>query len=409
MTHFEYIAVMVSIIMGLGIVRLLSNLDKVFSAQRYWPHAVWVLSLFWLHVQNWWAFWEMRTVAFNVVLYSVWIAYASLLYLCTVALTNREDTDKTWKAHFFLQRRWFFSVMILTIVAAIFITKIFFGASLLHPYRIIQFSLLGLAILAAVNDRERIQKIVCVVFFILMALGISVFRYLPDMFQQASIADVRPATNDQADRKIAEPSSASSFVTPAEDLLAAGLPITISKSEQSRIETARLQLNKSGFAESPEPKSLAKRHNDYVRKQLMGNNNRNVFLVKDFDFSDSDAGLVDSKLLNANSESYVTVEQSALLRTYTNTKVGNLYIRESRNTKVGVIGDVAQPKLRVAGFGGHITKVRYRDGDFATLIMIPVGDKRAKFIEISGAGIVKAQLSREAREFLTTLLTEDET
>jgi hypothetical protein len=186
MTHFEYIAVMVSIILGLGIVRLLGSLDKVFSDHRYWPHAVWVLSLFWLHVQNWWAFWEMRTLSFNVMMYSTWIGYASLMYLCVVSLTNRASADNPWKKHFFAQRRWFFSVLIVTIVVAILITRVFFGASLLHPYRIIQFSLLALAILGVVSDREGLQKIISALFFVLMAIGISVFRFLPDMFRSAS-------------------------------------------------------------------------------------------------------------------------------------------------------------------------------------------------------------------------------
>lgn len=181
MTHFEYIAVMVSIILGLGIVRLLGSLDKVFSELRYWPHAVWVLSLFWLHVQNWWAFWEMRSLTFNVVTYSVWIGYASLLYLTTVTLTNKGNSETPWKVHFFAQRRWFFGVLILTIVVAISLTRVFFGASLLHPYRILQFSLLAMAILAILSDREGLQKVISAMFFVVMTLGISIFRYMPEL------------------------------------------------------------------------------------------------------------------------------------------------------------------------------------------------------------------------------------
>jgi hypothetical protein len=172
--------------MGLGIVRLLGSLDQVFSDHRYWPHAVWILSLFWLHVQNWWAFWEMRTVSFNVAMYSVWIGYASLMYLTTVALTNRRSNDTPWKEHFFAQRQWFFGVLILTIIMAIFLTRVFFGASLLHPYRIIQFSLLVLAILAAASDRDKTHQIISVLFFALMAVGISTFRFLPDLFTSAA-------------------------------------------------------------------------------------------------------------------------------------------------------------------------------------------------------------------------------
>lgn len=186
MTHFEYIAVMMSIILGLGIIRLLGSLETVFSKHRYWPHAVWVISLFWLHVQNWWGLWELRKLSFNVIIYSAMIVYVSLLYLCTVALTNRASNDTPWKEHFFDQRRWFFGVLILTILVAIFSTRLFLGASLLHPYRIVQFSLLGLAILALVSDSENVQKGSSALFFVLMAFGISAFRFLPDMFNGAS-------------------------------------------------------------------------------------------------------------------------------------------------------------------------------------------------------------------------------
>ena len=186
MTHFEYVAVMMSIIMGLGIIRLLGSLETVFSEHRYWPHAIWVLSLFWLHVQNWWALWELRNVSFNVLIYSVVIAYVSLLYLSTVALTNRASNDTWWKEHFYSQRQWFFGVLILTILVAIIMTRLFLGASLLHPYRIFQFSLLALAVLALVSDREDVHKVISPLFFFLMAFGVSTFRYLPDMFKGGS-------------------------------------------------------------------------------------------------------------------------------------------------------------------------------------------------------------------------------
>ena len=82
--------------------------------------------------------------------------------------------------------RWFFGVLILTIIMAIFLTRVFFGASLLHPYRIVQFSLLVLAIVAATSDRDKTHQIISVLFFALMAVGISIFRFLPELFTSAA-------------------------------------------------------------------------------------------------------------------------------------------------------------------------------------------------------------------------------
>lgn len=182
MSHFEYIAVMVSIIMGLGVVRLLGSLDQVFSRDRYWPHAVWVVSIFWLHVQNWWAFWDMRDVSFNAFLYFTWIMFASLLYLCTVALTNRASADVAWKDHYYAQRQWFFVIQLLNILAGVSISYIFFGTSFLHPYRALQASFLLLATMALLSDREGLHKVIAVLYFVLTLVGISAFRFLPGLF-----------------------------------------------------------------------------------------------------------------------------------------------------------------------------------------------------------------------------------
>ncbi|MEM9173395.1 MAG: hypothetical protein AAGA84_11905 [Pseudomonadota bacterium] len=182
MSHFEYVAVMMSIIMGLGIIRLLSSLDSVFSKDRYWPHALWVFSLFWLHVQNWWGLWELRQVTFNVLIYSVLICYASVLYLSAVALTNRSGDDVSWKTHFYAQRRWFFGALFLVVLIGTLMTRFLLGASLLHPYRLIQFSCLAMAALAFFRSHELTQKIISVLFLVLMMFGISLFRFMPDLF-----------------------------------------------------------------------------------------------------------------------------------------------------------------------------------------------------------------------------------
>jgi hypothetical protein len=79
MTHFEYIAVAVSVILGLCVIQLLSNLDRVFAQARgYWLHSASVLMLFWVLVQNWWAFWDLRDVAWNLGYFSLWVSYLGL-------------------------------------------------------------------------------------------------------------------------------------------------------------------------------------------------------------------------------------------------------------------------------------------------------------------------------------------
>ena len=102
MTHFEYIAVAVSIILGLGVIQLLSNSDRVFAKPcRYWLHSAWVFILFWILVQNWWAFWDLKDVAWNLGYFSLWVTYVSGLYLMVLALTKTNSAEASWEEVYF--------------------------------------------------------------------------------------------------------------------------------------------------------------------------------------------------------------------------------------------------------------------------------------------------------------------
>jgi hypothetical protein len=60
---FEYVAVLVSIILGLGITQIVTGLADALHQKNvrfYWPHVLWMLLVFILHVHEWWIFYEMR-------------------------------------------------------------------------------------------------------------------------------------------------------------------------------------------------------------------------------------------------------------------------------------------------------------------------------------------------------------
>lgn len=64
---FEYVTVLISIILGLGITQILTGIaDLVHQSKRvkiYGPHLLWVLIVLVLHVQEWWVTFDLRTFA----------------------------------------------------------------------------------------------------------------------------------------------------------------------------------------------------------------------------------------------------------------------------------------------------------------------------------------------------------
>ncbi len=56
MTPFEHVSVLISIVLGLGITQKVSGLADIIhqwkSVKLYWPHLLWILFVFFLHIQG---------------------------------------------------------------------------------------------------------------------------------------------------------------------------------------------------------------------------------------------------------------------------------------------------------------------------------------------------------------------
>jgi hypothetical protein len=116
MTAFEYVAVLVSIIVGLSLTHLLGGVGRLIGTPRravtYWVHLVWSAYAFIYLISFWW--WEFQLSAvevWTIQLYLFLILYSTLLYLVCVVLYPR-DQPGDFREYFFLRRKWFFGIWI---------------------------------------------------------------------------------------------------------------------------------------------------------------------------------------------------------------------------------------------------------------------------------------------------------
>ncbi|MFM8911699.1 MAG: hypothetical protein ACKOE6_02120, partial [Flammeovirgaceae bacterium] len=65
MSAFEYVTVLISVILGLGITRILTGVANLFqrmdNVKIYGPHMAWVFFMLVLNIQEWWITYELRT------------------------------------------------------------------------------------------------------------------------------------------------------------------------------------------------------------------------------------------------------------------------------------------------------------------------------------------------------------
>ncbi len=122
MTTFEYLSVFISIVIGLGVIRLLGGIATLLDRQEskpYWVHSVWIglhvvmLPWFW-----WFQFdWRQETEWTFPVFFFV-IVFAMLYYLAVAVLVPTREADfKDLDAYFYKIRPRFFVFLALRDVA----------------------------------------------------------------------------------------------------------------------------------------------------------------------------------------------------------------------------------------------------------------------------------------------------
>jgi len=118
MQMFEYVIVLISIVIGLALTHLMQGVAGLIqypSRERvWWVHLVWVAYMF-LSVIFWW-WWEfhlqdIKTWTFSIYLFVV--CYAFYLYLICAVLFPRDLTGyEGYKDYFLARRAWFFGLLI---------------------------------------------------------------------------------------------------------------------------------------------------------------------------------------------------------------------------------------------------------------------------------------------------------
>ena len=118
---FNYIAVLVSIVLGLCATLVMSQLSEAIQAHHrkhgYWVHTVWMVNLFIYLILEWWVFYRWHnTTSWNFFLL-IWVTITpTLLYLAAGVLCpgDLESTDaKNWREYYYANRRGFFFIMML--------------------------------------------------------------------------------------------------------------------------------------------------------------------------------------------------------------------------------------------------------------------------------------------------------
>lgn len=116
MDAFNYLSVLISIVLALGMTRLLRGIAEMLETRArrhfYWVHLVLVVFLFNLLVANWWVFYRWRVEThWTFYLFLFVLLTPTVLYLCSVLLFPRSDSADSeidYRVHYYENHRAFF-------------------------------------------------------------------------------------------------------------------------------------------------------------------------------------------------------------------------------------------------------------------------------------------------------------
>jgi hypothetical protein len=116
MDAFSYISIVPSIIIALGITRLLTGVGKILErrdkVQNYWVHILWSVNVFLYMGVNWWVMfrWEPWQ-AWNFPLFMFLLLTPTVCFLLAVILfPDPFDEKMEFKRHFYEDHRRFFAL-----------------------------------------------------------------------------------------------------------------------------------------------------------------------------------------------------------------------------------------------------------------------------------------------------------
>ena len=118
MGAFEYLSVLISIVLALGMTRVLQGVGEMLQARKrrrtYWVHIMWIINLFIYLVVAWWIFYRWRNQqTWTFYLFMFVLISPTILYLASLILFPSEgDLEKSidYKAHYYANHRAFFVI-----------------------------------------------------------------------------------------------------------------------------------------------------------------------------------------------------------------------------------------------------------------------------------------------------------
>ncbi|MEP6391073.1 MAG: hypothetical protein ABJ056_14250 [Halioglobus sp.] len=129
MTDFEFLSVLISIVIGFGLTHLLSGLGRAFHFRHINKidavHIAWTITIFFVLVLNWWVFllWRETGISTFSMFFTIVLWTTSMYVLALALYPPHLPEDVNYRELFESNRSWFLSTFVVMCLLDILVTS----------------------------------------------------------------------------------------------------------------------------------------------------------------------------------------------------------------------------------------------------------------------------------------------
>jgi len=183
MQLFEFVMILVSIILGLGVTEVLSGLGRLLrvrsSVRWYWIHSVFQFGIFLGLFQMWWESWDYRLLAEITFPQSLVLVLGPIsAFLIAHLLYPDKVQGVDLREYYFSQSALLWGLVVLSTVVGTFVKPFFFGATVIQPDNVSGFLTIPLATGLALSQSERFHAVAATTVLVILLLDTILPGYL---------------------------------------------------------------------------------------------------------------------------------------------------------------------------------------------------------------------------------------
>lgn len=181
MDRFSFVMVLLSIIVGLGVTELLTNIARQIQSRakikNYWLHSVMVTLVFMALLQQWWESWGQRFVetwSFPILL--LMLGGPVGLYIISHLLFPKDIENTDFDAFYYENTRMIYPIGAATVVFATTYRPLSFGDNLMDPDNGMSLLIFGVFILLAITRKRIVHQTLVPLLFAAVMFDILFFH-----------------------------------------------------------------------------------------------------------------------------------------------------------------------------------------------------------------------------------------